>query len=97
MEVVCCIYRKPRAFDESSSEESSSDEDSGPEDDGSARLANGNGNAHRRARSHRHHLHQHGEDGTCPADGSRGVNELEERPEPNAYERAPGKGKGKAD
>jgi hypothetical protein len=31
------------------------------------------------------------------SDGLRSVNELEDRPEPNAYERVPGKGKGKAD
>jgi protein phosphatase 1 regulatory subunit 11 len=93
-QIVCCIYRKPRAFDESSSEESSSDDGSGPDDDGAARPAS-NGNPRRRGNNHHRHLHEHGEDGTCQADGSANVAQLEDKAEPNAYERT-GKGKGKS-
>lgn len=102
---VCCIYHKPRAFDESSSEESSSDDDSGPDDDGRARPSNLNSG---RRRHHVHHddchdAHSHGGqggEGTRDADGggSTVVHELDGEQEPNAYERHPkgGKGKGKA-
>jgi len=94
---ICCIYHKPKEFDESSDEESSSDEDSDSIDDGRAR----------RSQPHRHHHHhdQHpsnpgaagaGGDGMRRG-GDRGgiVHELEESPEPNAYESLPKKEKGR--
>ncbi|KIJ31249.1 hypothetical protein M422DRAFT_234614 [Sphaerobolus stellatus SS14] len=91
---ICCIYHKPREFDESSSDESSSD-DSGSEasDDGRARPPQ-----NRRPRHHHHH-HDHSHE---PNDGGSmkyqddegGVYELEKE-EPNAYEKQPQSKKGK--
>jgi len=89
---ICCIYHKPKPFDESSSEESSdSDSDSG--DDGRARLAN----------RRRHHHHHHGDgspDAQATRDGDGGgvVHELEtDSDDVNVYERQPKKPKkGKA-
>lgn len=89
MRAVCCIYHKPWAYGESSSEEDSSDDEgSGADDDGRARAANAP-----RRRRHRHHLNDYGEGETCPADGMPAVAHLEDAPGPNAYERASGKGK----
>jgi len=101
---ICCIYHKPKSFDESSDEESSSDEDS---DDSAGDRAR----PPRHARRHRHHDHDHdhGHEGrsdssdsagpgpTVRAGGEGGQTELEEKAEPNAYERQPKypKGKGK--
>ena len=56
---VCCIYHKPRRFDESSSESSDSssgDDDSGPDSDSDSGRAQPGG----RLRNHRHnHNHSH--------------------------------------
>ncbi|KAJ6512638.1 phosphatase inhibitor-domain-containing protein [Mycena sanguinolenta] len=93
---ICCIYHKPKNFDESSSEESdSSDEDSDSSlDDGRARPRPRSGS------NHNHHNHNH-----RPDDGSgaaqRNPQEIAQlemvAPEPNAYEFVPSgkKGKGK--
>ncbi|BGP51697.1 Type 1 phosphatases regulator ypi1 [Rhodotorula kratochvilovae] len=107
---ICCIYHKPRAFDESSDESDSSGSDSDGSDDSRDGRA-----AARRARRARHHHHHHddgdecghdhgaaGEGGAAVRDGSAGSEtQVEERkPQPNAYERGTagggGKGKGKA-
>ncbi|KDQ52765.1 hypothetical protein JAAARDRAFT_61770 [Jaapia argillacea MUCL 33604] len=102
---ICCIYHKPRRFDESSSDESSSDSDSDSSCD--------------RPHSHRNHNHDRPRRRPSPdrdpgrgdnagsggmRDGGSGggavVNELPEEPEANAYERIPKgskKGKMKAD
>jgi hypothetical protein len=100
-QAVCCIYHKPRRFDESSSEEDSSDSDSGS--DGGAKPTN----YRRRWRHHRHeHDHDHGEDcGSTQRDtresngntssASSTVHESDPTPEPNAYERGPSTSKGK--
>src|ERR1700733_1616811 len=84
--LVCCIYHKPKRFDESSDE--SSDESG---DDGRARSASVRKPRH----DHNHdHNHAHG-DSHCgsPSEGvsatrSEGavVTELERPPSPNAYE-----------
>ena len=89
--LVCCIYHKPRQFDESSSDESSdSGSDSGADSD--------DGRARRRRCDHNHdpdHNHDHnhgGPDGAVHDPQSNGgvVHELEDSDgEANAYERAP--------
>ena len=81
---VCCIYHKPKRFDESSDEDSS---DSDSESDC------GHGHEHRRT-------HSHGRGGPGPtAERSHReggvIHELESDPEPNAYEVAPASKKGK--
>ena len=94
--IVCCIYHKPKAFDESSSEESGSDSDSDSDsgDDGRARPAN--------RRRHHHHHHEDGDDHHSQAmrdgDGGGVVHELEsDDSDVNMYERQPKKpNKGKA-
>lgn len=80
--LVCCIYHRPRRFDESSDEESSGTESS--EDEGTARPSG-------QYRGRRHH---HGDDrDRC---GELGRNHLGDR-DRNAYERSsPSKGKGKS-
>ena len=88
---ICCIYHKPRQFDESSSEESSdSDSDS-------------DSNVGRRRR-HCHHDHDHnhahsngsGSGGLAQRDGGSNVHELQDSDsDTNAYERAPNPKKGK--
>ncbi|KAK6996531.1 phosphatase inhibitor-containing protein [Favolaschia claudopus] len=89
---ICCIYHKPKDFDESSSEDdSSSDEDSDSSlDDGRARP--------RRGSNHSHHPHPHphpdGGAGAAQRDPQiTGMAELEEAAEPNAYEMVPSSGK----
>ncbi|KAH9910128.1 phosphatase inhibitor-domain-containing protein [Epithele typhae] len=84
---ICCIYHKPREFDESSSDESSDSDSDSDADDGRAR---------RRCNDHDHgdhdHGHGHGDHGAATRDpsGSGVVHELEDSDsEPNAYERAP--------
>jgi len=90
---ICCIYHKPKNFDESSSEDDSSDEDSDSSlDDGRARP--------RRGSNHHHHPHSHPDGGAGAAQRdpqASGVAQLEEASEPNAYEMVPSgkKGKGK--
>ncbi len=84
---VCCIYHRPRRFDESSDEEDSSGTDSSSDDD-TARPSG----QYRRQR----HRHVDGERG-----GERGGElehkRLNERGDRNVYERmSPRKGKGKS-
>ncbi|KAI0058758.1 hypothetical protein BV25DRAFT_1772106, partial [Artomyces pyxidatus] len=80
---ICCIYHKPKRFDESSDEDSS-DEDSGADD---------------RARpTHRHHYHDHHHHRQASSEG-RDVHTVEsDRDDRNAYEVYPraSKGKGKS-
>ncbi|KAJ7614034.1 phosphatase inhibitor-domain-containing protein [Roridomyces roridus] len=94
---ICCIYHKPKRFDESSDEDSSdSDGDSDSSvDDGRARRSN-NSNSNRHQHSH-HHEHDHGGAGAVRDPSSSSVTELEEPSRPNAYETVPAgkKGKGK--
>ncbi|KAF7337024.1 Protein phosphatase inhibitor containing protein [Mycena venus] len=95
---ICCIYHKPKNFDESSSEDdSSSDEDSDSSlDDGRARPRRGSHN------HNHHHPHPHprpdGGAGAAQRDPQiSGIAQLEDASEPNAYEMVPSgkKGKGK--
>lgn len=80
---VCCIYHKPKRFDESSDEDSSdSDSDSD-----------------HHSHTHSHHRHGHGHEAqgaerSLPEVGGV-VHELEDESGPNAYERDPGSKKGK--
>jgi protein phosphatase 1 regulatory subunit 11 len=80
-DIVCCIYHKPRAFGESSSDESSSSssDDSDSDYEGPSRR---NG-----------HDHDHGEpygDQPCPLHARKQRKENRKRkPSPNAYERMP--------
>ncbi|KAI9835578.1 MAG: hypothetical protein M1819_002029 [Sarea resinae] len=65
---VCCIYHKPRAVDESSSEDSSSsssdsDSDSSSEPDNSRARMPGQGRGRRRRPSHPHSHDHDGDDG----------------------------------
>ncbi|WEW55628.1 Type 1 phosphatases regulator ypi1 [Emydomyces testavorans] len=94
---VCCIYHKPRAVGESSSESDSSDSDSDSSDGddvdndsevdtGEARLSHGSGRSSAR-RSRRHHDHNNrDEDGAHPADCGK---PQKRKPKLNAYERVP--------
>ncbi|KAF8072254.1 phosphatase inhibitor-domain-containing protein [Lyophyllum atratum] len=89
---ICCIYHKPRKFDESSSEEDSdSDSDSSCDN-------------HRHRRRHPHpHPHPHPEGAAGPASPMRSdqpapagvVHQLEEESDRNAYETVPSSKKGK--
>ncbi|PIL35321.1 hypothetical protein GSI_02046 [Ganoderma sinense ZZ0214-1] len=85
---VCCIYHKPRQFDESSSSESS-DSDSEPDSDAAAR---------RRCNHDHDHDHDHNHDGADSGhntasrneEGGGVVHELEsDEEDANAYERRP--------
>lgn len=92
MYLVCCIYHKPKRFDESSEEESSdSDSDS---------SCGHNHHSPNRRRARRHHSsNENGESGsTRSRDPDSTVHELEDDSgEANMYEKAPrGKAKGKA-
>ncbi|KAJ7683680.1 phosphatase inhibitor-domain-containing protein [Mycena rosella] len=95
---ICCIYHKPKNFDESSDSDSSdSDSDSSYDD------------ARSRARRHQQHHHSHPHPHPPPSPGAGGagaaqrdpqaaaVTQLEEASGPNAYEIVPSgkKGKGK--
>ncbi|KAJ7472716.1 phosphatase inhibitor-domain-containing protein [Mycena latifolia] len=89
---ICCIYHKPKNFDESS------DEDSSDSDyDARARAIA------RRNHQHQHnhpHPHPHPDPGAGAAQRdpqAAGITQLEEKAEPNAYEIVPvsKKGKGK--
>lgn len=95
MSPVCCIYHKPKAFDESSSEESGSDSDCDSGDDGGARPANG-----QHHHQHRHHGDGDEHHGQAVRDGDGGVvvHELgSDDSNVNRYERQPKKPqKGKA-
>ncbi|KAJ7340870.1 phosphatase inhibitor-domain-containing protein [Mycena albidolilacea] len=93
---ICCIYHKPKDFDESSSEDDSSDEDSDSSlDDGRARPRPRSGSNHNH---NHHHPHPH-PDGAAAAQRNpqTQIAQLEEAAEPNAYEMVPSgkKGKGK--
>lgn len=94
---ICCIYHKPKSFDESSDESSSDESDSSGADLDRAQPAR---------RPHRHHHHH--EHDAHPSDsgdssvgaersreGSNTVEELPDVPERNAYERQPKPKKGK--
>lgn len=83
---VCCIYHRPRQFDESS-DEYSSGSDSGSDDDITAKPTG-------RYRRHLHHVDGEGKGDRCgePEDKRGGGGD-----DRNAYERmTPRKGKGKA-
>ncbi|KAJ7196785.1 phosphatase inhibitor-domain-containing protein [Mycena pura] len=95
---ICCIYHKPRAFDESSSEDSdsSSEEDSDASDSSyDARRAA------RRRLQHQHHAHgppppPEGGDGAVQRDPqASALTQLEKPALPNAYDKAPSSRKGK--
>ncbi|KZF25548.1 hypothetical protein L228DRAFT_236630 [Xylona heveae TC161] len=94
---VCCIYHKPRAAGESSSEEdsdsssSSSDSDnSDSEPDTSRAMPAGGGGARSRGRR-RHHHHGHGDDDHdgCGGPGHNKGKDKQRDYSPNAYERMP--------
>ncbi|KAF5374513.1 hypothetical protein D9615_009097 [Tricholomella constricta] len=83
---ICCIYNKPRKFDESSSEE-----DSDSDSDLDSACDN---------HSHHHHSHQHSQhDGPGGSglqmrpDQSGNVCQLKKKPERNAYETMPSSSK----
>ncbi|KAI1907203.1 Type 1 phosphatases regulator ypi1 [Ophidiomyces ophidiicola] len=88
---VCCIYHKPRAVGESSSESDSSDSDSpgsdSEVDSGEAGVAKGRS---RGCRSHNDNSHDHD---NCHNDGpsntDSGLKRPERKPKRNAYERVP--------
>ncbi|KAF8896023.1 phosphatase inhibitor-domain-containing protein [Infundibulicybe gibba] len=82
---ICCIYHKPKRFDESSDEDSSdSDTDSSCGQ-----------SPHAHPHSHRHApQHEGGGAQMRTREGSTVVHQLEDQPEPNAYETVPSK-KGK--
>ncbi|POY75450.1 hypothetical protein BMF94_1522 [Rhodotorula taiwanensis] len=66
---ICCIYHKPKAFDESS-DESDSSSGSGADSDGSRDSRQGgrpssSSSARRRRHHHHHHAHSHGEGEEC--------------------------------
>ncbi|OKL60350.1 hypothetical protein UA08_04369 [Talaromyces atroroseus] len=85
---VCCIYHRPRALDESSSESSdseSSSDDSDTDDDRDTRSGQ-----RRRRRRHRDDC-EHGDagnDASCPGH-SHDIKRVREKKKPNAYERIP--------
>ncbi|KAF9449437.1 hypothetical protein P691DRAFT_667502 [Macrolepiota fuliginosa MF-IS2] len=84
---ICCIYHKPRPFDESSSDESSSDSDSDSSCGGNDAHSSDQGDHHSH---HRHHRHRHHHHRPKPQD-DRGIGSCEGEPGPNAYERQPSK------
>ncbi|KAJ7880760.1 phosphatase inhibitor-domain-containing protein [Mycena olivaceomarginata] len=92
---ICCIYHKPKEFDESSSEDDSSDEDSDSSlDDGRARPRPRSGSNH----NHNHHHPYPHPDGAAAIQRNpqTQVAQLElEAAEPNAYEMVPSGKKGK--
>ncbi|KAK7453493.1 Type 1 phosphatases regulator ypi1 [Stygiomarasmius scandens] len=86
---ICCIYHKPKPFDESSDEE---DSDSDSDSDC------GHGHSHSHRHSHGHGDEGSGGTGVQSRDGGSGVvHSLEESSDSdvNAYEAAPKSGKGK--
>ncbi|KAL0953195.1 hypothetical protein HGRIS_004450 [Hohenbuehelia grisea] len=87
---VCCIYHKPKAFDESS------DEDSSDSDSDSCCDHSGDGRSHRhldRAQPSRGGDRDGGMQQSRSSDGT--INEIQKSSEPNAYEKAKYKGKRK--
>ncbi|KIY44182.1 hypothetical protein FISHEDRAFT_78094 [Fistulina hepatica ATCC 64428] len=108
---ICCIYHKPRTFDQSSSDDSTSDSDSDDSDSGRARPS---GRFQRYTHDNRHSArhcpgHDHGHDHGSSSSGSPSSSGANQRPAPsavvceqpapmpNAYERVPDKGKKRAD
>ncbi|KAJ6507701.1 phosphatase inhibitor-domain-containing protein [Mycena vitilis] len=94
---ICCIYHKPKPFDESSSEESSSDSDSDSSVDARARWSTGRNNL-----NHNHnHPHPHPDPDAGGAAAAQrdpqvsGMTELDDAAKPNAYEVVPSGKKGK--
>ena len=85
--LVCCIYHKPKAYDESSDEDSSSSDDDDSEPDVSS--ARPSGNFARRRNQHHSHAHRH-DDHECGH-----VHGLPSDDDTNAYERQPSSSKGK--
>ncbi|KAF5359814.1 hypothetical protein D9756_003638 [Leucocoprinus leucothites] len=86
---ICCIYHKPRRFDESSSEESSSDESD------SDSSCGGEGHDHHDHHHHHHGRHRHRHNHKHKPRDREVDGECGGEPEPNAYERQPQrKGKG---
>ena len=92
--IVCCIYHKPRAADESSdddSSDSSSDSDSDSEPDNSTARPAGRIGGGRGRRPHQHDhdgcgdVHDHGEGPSQPQKHRR----QRRKPSPNAYEKMP--------
>jgi len=82
---ICCIYHRPRRFDESSDEEDSSETDLSSDDD-TARPSG-------QYRRHRHHVDEEKGRDRCGEH-----KRLSDRDDHNAYERmSPRKGKGKSD
>ncbi|KDQ06574.1 hypothetical protein BOTBODRAFT_39475 [Botryobasidium botryosum FD-172 SS1] len=83
---ICCIYHKPKRFDESS-DESDTDSDSGCE------------HGHNHTHNHRNG-NQQGAGAVAHREGESTVHEIQDQPARNAYEATPkndrGKGKGKA-
>ncbi|OCH89686.1 hypothetical protein OBBRIDRAFT_778155 [Obba rivulosa] len=95
---ICCIYHKPRRFDESSSEESS-DAESDSECDHAHSPNHPHSHSHHRRRAGPSHPDTHGDD-TRTDNGQGGVvHELhDDSDDVNVYERVPGRKskKGKA-
>lgn len=87
MQTVCCIYHRPKQFDESSSSDESSDSDSGSDSD--------DGRARRRCdHNHDRDGDDHGDHTTASRDPQGGgvVHELDsDSDDANAYERMPRK------
>ena len=83
MSTVCCIYHKPRRFDESSDEDSSDSESESDCDHGHDHY-----HTHSRGRPGEGSQRNHEEGGGV-------IHGVEENPEPNAYEVIPGSKKGK--
>lgn len=87
--LVCCIYHRPKRYDESSSDSSdSSDDEHGH-------------SSHSHSHPHSHgHSHEHGQASSSSGQRQQMQSEvhtldLPENDEPNAYEQGPVRGKGK--
>lgn len=83
---VCCIYHKPRAVGESSSEEdsSSSDSDASSDESDGARSVGG-----KRGRGKNHNHDHDGDDCGHSHDHGHGSRRQPRKPSPNAYEKMP--------
>ncbi|KAL1940184.1 hypothetical protein VTO73DRAFT_9135 [Trametes versicolor] len=94
---ICCIYHKPRQFDESSSDESSDDDSDSSYDSRAPRRHRGHDHDHDHDHNHNHDHDDHADGashGTATRDGqgSGVVHELEsDSDNVNAYERMPRK------
>ncbi|KAH8074807.1 phosphatase inhibitor-domain-containing protein [Cristinia sonorae] len=90
---ICCVYHKPKRFDESSSDESSESE--------SDSSCGGHNHSHGGARRRKRRHHQHRAEGESGGDATKSregegavVHELSsDEEEVNRYERGPGKAK----